>query len=340
MKINTKEARGTVAMLDNIVKEYKTEHPTKKRDWRTYEQKVAERLRVAFRELKPLVHEAVLAINFVSGKTRGIKSTLTIEQKTTALLIKHIIGKSNRNMASMFVIFSLLSDIDVSYKTVERFYSDSEIIAVLHNLHQIILRKKGTKDIDCTGDGTGYSLTIKTHYATEAQKLKEEIKELDTQTKKEHKKARFVYFFGLMDIKTRIYVSFGTSFKSEKEAYFIAIKMAKDLGITIKSIRLDRYYSGQSTVEFLADKFGKIDFFLIPKSNVTVDGPWQWKRMLFNFVNGTPKYLEEYFQRNQSESGISEDKKRIGWKLGQKRLDRIDTANTLTTMWHNLYWLG
>ncbi len=27
----------------------------------------------------------------------------------------------------MFVIFSLLSDIDVSYKTVERFYSDPEV---------------------------------------------------------------------------------------------------------------------------------------------------------------------------------------------------------------------
>jgi len=26
--------------------------------------------------------------------------------------------------------------------------------------------------------------------------------------------------------------------------------------------------------------------------------------------------------------------------VGQKREDRIDTADGLTTLWHNLYWLG
>lgn len=62
--------------------------------------------------------------------------------------------------------------------------------------------------------------------------------------------------------------------------------------------------------------------------------------MLFRFVNGTTEYLEEYFQRNQSESGIAEDKKRTGCRLGQKRPDRVDTANMLTQVWYNLYWLG
>jgi len=62
--------------------------------------------------------------------------------------------------------------------------------------------------------------------------------------------------------------------------------------------------------------------------------------MLYRFVHDTKAYLKEYYQRNQSESGFSEDKKRTGWKLGQKREDRIDTANTVNKLWHNLYWLG
>src|SRR3989344_9126828 len=119
MKVNTKEVRDVVSILDDIVKEYKEEHPEKKRDWRTYEQRVAERLKTAFKDLKPLVHEAASSINFTSGETRGAKPSLTVEQRVLALLIKHIIGKSNRNMAAMFAVFSLLSDIDVSYKTVE-----------------------------------------------------------------------------------------------------------------------------------------------------------------------------------------------------------------------------
>ena len=47
-----KEVRELALMLDDIVKEYKEEHPPKKRNWRTYEQRVAERLRTAFRELR------------------------------------------------------------------------------------------------------------------------------------------------------------------------------------------------------------------------------------------------------------------------------------------------
>ena len=127
MKITTKEVRDSVAMLDDIIKEYKKEHPEKERNWRTYEQRFAERLKTAFKELKPLTHEAASSIQFASGETRGAKPVLNPEQRTLAVLIKHIVGKSNRSMASMFVIFSLLSDIDVSYKTVERFYSDPEV---------------------------------------------------------------------------------------------------------------------------------------------------------------------------------------------------------------------
>jgi hypothetical protein len=154
MKVKTEQVRELTAMLDDIVKEYKKEHPKKERNWRTCEQRTAERLRTAFSELKPLVCEAASSIDLVSGETRGAKPTLTLEQKTLVLLMKHIIGKSNRNMSAMFVMFSLLSDIDVSYKSVERLYSDSQVIAVLHNLHVLILKKKGVKEIDCSGDGT------------------------------------------------------------------------------------------------------------------------------------------------------------------------------------------
>jgi len=339
MTTRAKEVRDIVRILDDIVKEYKEEHPEKERNWRTYEQRVAERLKTAFRELKPLVHEAASSIHFVSGETRGAKPILNVEQRTLAVLIKHIVGKSNRSMAAMFVIFSLLSNIDVSYKTVERFYSDPEVIAVLYNLHVLLLKKKGVKDVDGAGDGTGYSLTIKTHYASAAQKLKDKIKDADTQDK-EHKKTLFFYSFNLIDIKTRMYVAFGTSFKSEKDAFEKALQMAKETGILIKSIRLDKYYSAEAYVKLCQEYLGKVKTFIIPKSNIATLGVGDWSQMIYHFTKNTKEFLEEYFQRNQSESGFSEDKKRTGWKLGQKRPDRIDTANMLTSLWHNLSWLG
>jgi transposase len=341
MRVETDDVRGIVAVLDDIIEDYKEDTVEKKRDWRTYEQRVTERLKKAFKELKPLVDEAVSTIKVVKGETRGSKPHLTLEQKVLALLLKHLIGKSNRNMSNMLALFMWLTNIDISYKTIERLYSDPEVIFALHNLHVLTLKKKGVKDVDSGGDGTGYSLTIKKHYASHAQKLKDKVKNNDKSESKSYVKMAFVFFFAIIDIKTRMYICYGTSFKSEQEAFLSAIVMVKETGITVSSLRLDRYYSAQMYTKIIELHLGKnVKFYFIPKKNVTIKGSWSWKRMLYELVTDPVTYLEEYFQRNQSESGIAEDKKRTGWKLGQKREDRIDTANALTTVWHNLYWLN
>ena len=75
-------------------------------------------------------------------------------------------------MASMLTVCSLPSEIDVSYKTIERLYSDPEIEIAIHNLHILILKKKRVQNIDAYGDGTGYSLMIRKHYASEKWKQK------------------------------------------------------------------------------------------------------------------------------------------------------------------------
>ena len=335
-KLTTKDVRKTVNLLDKIIKEYKEGTAKEEKDWRTREQRVHQRLRKVFVELKPLIEEAVNSIKIVKGETRGASPLLTLEQKTLLLLLKHLIGKSNRDMSHMLTIFLWLTDIDISYKTIERLYSDPEVRIVLHNLHILMLKKNGITEADSCGDGTGYALTIKKHYATEAQKLKDKIKKID----RRRKKREFFFSFAVMDIKTRMYLGFGTSFKSEQEAHSNALKLCKETGIKFKSMRLDKLFSGQSSVELYQENFGKVKMYLIPKKNATIKNSWEWKRMLYLFVHDTKAFLKEYFQRNQSESGISEDKKRTGWKVGQKRHDRIETANTLTHLWHNLYWLG
>lgn len=328
-------------MIDHIIEQYKESSVPKKRDWRTYEQRVARRLQTAFKELKPLVQEAVSAIKIINGETRGSKPILTLEQKVLALLLKHLIGKSNREMSFMLIVFSWLADVSVSYKTIERFYSDQEVILALHNLHMLILKKKGIKDVDCGGDGTGYGLSIKKHYASEAQKFKEKLKVANGGENKNKKmrKSLFIFSFAIIDIVTRMYIAYGTSFKSEKDAFHCAIKMLEEVGININSIRLDKYYQ-QGAVKLFQEKFGNVKVYIIPKKNATIKGSLEWKKMLKRFIENTKAFLQEYFQRNQSESGFSEDKKRTGWRLGQKRPDRIDTSNILTGLWHNLYWLA
>jgi transposase len=335
MKVATKEVRKVTSLLDEIIEEYKKSHSKKKRDWRTYEQRFAYEIRITYKELKPLVREAAESISRVKGETRGAEKKLTLEEEVLILLIKHLIQKSNRDMSAMLALFSCLSGIDISYKTVERLYSDEQVLCALHNLHVLLLKKKDVKQADCGGDGTGYSLTVKKNYASHAQKLKDKAKT----SGKKRKKRSFFFAFNLLDLDSDMYIAVGTSFKSEKEAFDSAIAMAKDVGIDIASIRLDKYYSAQKYVRILGSELGVANVYLIPKRDATVKGPWNWKRMLYKFVQHTEAYLEEYFKRNGCEWGIHQDKKRISWQLGQKREDRLDTANFLTSLWHNLYAL-
>lgn len=341
MKLKTKDVREVVRILDDIIEEYKEETTEKKRDWRTYEQQLSNRIRTAMRNLNPLIDEAVSNIEVIKVETRGRKRKLTLKQKVELLFIKHLIEKSNREMSNMLVIFSLLSDIDISYKSVERLYSDDEVHLALLNLHSLILKKKGVNNPDCTGDGTGYSLTIKQHYASSAQKLKDKSnKESKKKSNKgSKKKGKFIFSFRLMDLDTRMYIVYGTGLKSEQEAFYKAMEMARST--EIESIRLDRYYALQSYVKYIENLFGKdVIIYVIPKKNATIKGPLKWKKVLYDFVNDTKGFLGEYYKRNQSESGFSEDKRRFGWNIPQKRPERIETHNFCTSLWHNMLWLG
>jgi transposase len=331
MRLRTKKVRQTLQILDIIVAKYKEVHPKKKRDWTTYEERLMKRLRVAFDELRPLIRHAVANIQIVTGETRGTKQKLTLEQKVLILLLKHLFGKSNRNMSVMLVLFSWLSDIRVSYKTIERLYSDDLVKMVLMNLHILLLKRKGVTNVVVAGDGTGYSLTIKKHYSSIIQKLKEEGKTL---------KKQFLYSFIMMDIDSRMYIGFGSSLKSEKEAFNKASEIVKNTGIKIEAFNLDRYYSNQADIEFCHKELGASKVYFIPKKDVTVRGSKLWNDMLKLFVIDTYEYLEHYFKRNNAESAIAEDKKRVGWTLGQKKPNTIDTANCLTCIWHNLFWLA
>jgi len=333
MKLKTETVRNITSHLEAIINEYKKETVKRTRDWRTYEQQVSLRVKTALQVLEPLIRKACSALIIGHGEKRGRKPILNVQQRVTLLLLKQLFGKSNREMACMLTVFCLLSEIDVSYKTIERLYSDPMVALAVMNMHTLILKKKNITEADTSGDGTGYSLTIKKHYATEAKNLK------NKSNRKSKKVAKFIFSFRLMDLDTRLYVGFGTSFKSEKEAFLKAMAMAESVGI--HSIRLDRYYSAQKYVKDLEKWFGKgLKIYLIPKKNTTIRGTQKWKKMLTHLVNDTKGFLKEYFRRNQSESGFSEDKRRFGWRIPQRRKDRIETHNFCTALWHNLFWLA
>ncbi len=289
------------------------------------------------KDLDPLIREAVSTLHVVHGP--GHPHSLTLEQRVQLLLIKQLVGESNRMFSSMLVIFSMLSGIDVSYKAVERLYSDEEVVLAIHNLHILILNNKGVEQSDATGDGTGYSLTIKKNYKSYAQRLKDKAKENGSESNRKGRTGRrrlFAYSFFIMDLKTRIYVSFGSSMKSERGAYDRALEMLRSTGITFNSLRLDRYYSSPSYVDALKGT----KMYLIPRKNSRLNGSFEWKSMVKDFLLNTVPYLEQYHQRSNSESGFAADKKMLGQNVAQRRDDRIDSAKFCRGLWHSLFNMG
>jgi len=341
--LTTEQVRQQVEDLERLVtEEYKPQHPPKRRDWRTYEEQLAVRIRQVMRNLGPLVQEACA---FSRSPRPGPRTTLTLEQKLTLILLKILYKQSNRRMSFGLVAFSLLSGIEVSYKGVERLYSDSEVQVALTNLHALMMKRRGPRVADVTGDGTGFTLSINQHYATTATKEKERAKEnspppTTPSGEGEGKEAtsgkkvkRFVYSFRLLDLRTWLYVAYGTSLRSERAAFDQALTWLKEQGIEVNSVRLDRYYSHPSD----AERFRGASFYFLPRKDVRVHLQHEYLEGLRKFVEEPVAYLEEYYRREHSESAFSADKRMLGWTIPQRREDRIGTADRCHATWHNLY---
>ena len=341
--VRSEDIQYKLEEINNILgKKYVQEHPEKERNWRTYESEFSRRIKTAMKELDPLIEKAVSIMHI--PKRPGHPHSLSLSQRVKLILIKQLIGESNRMFVNMLDIFSMLSGIDVSYKTIERLYSDNEVVMAIFNLHVLLLKNKNIINSDATGDGTGYSLTVKKNYESYAQRLKDlakenkEIKNKDHKNKKNkgHRKRLFAYSFSIMDLRTRMYIASGTSMKSERNAYDNAMRMINKIGINIDSIRLDRYYSSPSYI----DKLGNTKVYIIPKKNSTLRGSQKWRARIREFVNDTMDYLEKYHKRSNSESGFAADKKMLGWNMAQRRDDRISNALLCTNVWHNLFNIG
>lgn len=288
-------------------------------NWRDYEFLYRQRMRGIALELRAMVDEPSSFV--VEGF--GRPSLLDAREKAFIILVKEIFRLSNRKAAYLLPLLGI--EKDISYKTVERLYSDPLVIMILNNLFASTIKRKGIVSVDTCGDGTGYSLTVTKHYRSIREKDGESVKE-----------GKFVYSFALMDLQSRMYVGYAVSVKSEMDAFHKALEMIGSMRLDLKSIRLDKYYSGQS----ILDDFNEnTRIFLIPKKNSRIRGGKGWREMIRRFMDDPMNYLREYFKRNASESGFSTDKRTTGGSIFQRRKDRKETSGFCRGVIHNLMLL-
>jgi transposase len=324
-RLTNRQFRRFCKEFKELIEMYGKLNVSRETDWQKYEKEYAERLRYVGKELNNFARSAISHIDIKRSKI-GRPEKLLLQQKVVALLLKVIFEKHNRPMAGLLSLFGAFIGIDVSYKKIERLYSDELVRIVLQNMFILTINRKCDKVIDTTGDATGYSLSITKHYRTNVDK---------------EGYRKFVYSFNLMDIKTGLYICYGSGIRSEKEAFENAMKMLKEVkektGIKIRSERLDRYYSVQSTIKYVDNE---TVLYILPKSNTTINGNSKWRKIFRNMMKDPLSYLIEYYKRENSESGFSADKRMFGWKIWQKKDERIDSAISCIALLHNLFRMG
>lgn len=326
-RLTNRGFRNFLVEFRRLIKAYREEAAGKKTevDWVRYEREYAERIRYLARELNGLVESAYRML-VIETAGHGRPRKLGLRERVTSLLLKSLFQQSNRRISGLLLLFHSFGGVDVSYKTIERAYSDQLVRLVLHNVFMLTVKRGSLREVDVTGDGTGYSLTISKHYRTEGGKEGER---------------GFVYAFNLMDIRSGLYVSYGSGLRSEREAFTKAMHLLEEvrrrLGLKVETARLDKYYSLQSTLNFFPEE---TVLYILPRSNTTVKGTARWQRIWRRMMSNPTDYLKEYYRRELSESGFSADKRALGWRIWQRRDDRIDTAIGCFATLHNIIRIG
>jgi transposase len=313
MRITAKMAKDMLDVLDEIREEVLPEDEAlyPYAEWERKREKVKKRLR----NLPVYVEQAAGMISISKPKV-GQQKKLDVTKRTMLFLFARLMNKSNRDVEDLLGMFEPLFGVTVSYKYIERLYSDDEVKMVLHNLFILLLRDEGVSG-DFSGDGTGYSLTVTKHYRTSPKK----------------KGKGYLYVFRVIDVDTGLYVVFGYSNKSEMEAFHKAMGLLAEWGIKIDSLSLDRYFSSRKVLQMFG---GDTTLFLIPKKNIAKIG-LEWAKIIKRMKEDPYLFLKNYLLRNLSESGFSADKRRFGGIIRQKREDRREMALFSIALLHNVF---
>lgn len=319
MRLMNKHLQKTLDELDFLKKLYKKEFAVEKPKYsKEYDKRLRDLKRALFERINKDVDKAASFIEIKQIVGRQLKDRVLL---TKLHLVQQVLDLTNRDMESFAIIFALTGNETFSYKTIERAYEDQLVGMILHNLY--VLSCGEPRNIDASSDGTGYSLTITKHYRTDKDENKEHWEEVE--------RKEYIITSTIVDLKTKIYVSFATGFQSEMKLFEQAKCWLEKRGFTLDSITLDKYYSNQKTI---AGFKTETKTFFIPKKNATIRGDKKWKDSVKEFTADTIGYLKKYYQREASEYCHSADKRRFG-VIRQRKKCRIITTMETRMILHN-----
>ncbi len=319
--MTNKQLRKTLDELEWLKKYYNKHFAVGKKTFTgEYDRKLRTEMRAVVERITTDVDKAAEPITLVDGKPdRPPKDRVLL---TKLHLFQILFEFTNREMECFSLMFLLNGEEAFSYKTIKRAYSDPVVAMILHNL--FVLSAGKPRSVDSSADGTAIGLFISKHYRKDRAKDLKENKETS-------KRKDYLYTVAILDIDTNIYIGYAAGFKSEKKLFKEALARAKKNGFEFNSMRLDKYYAGQSIFKCVGKQTRVI---VIPKKNATIRGPKEWKQLINSLITEPFDFLADYFKRVKSEYNFSKDKRKFG-RIRQRLTERIITAAFSRATLHN-----
>ncbi len=296
----------------------------KDRNWSSYDRAQINEIAEILETIRDVVDEASSRMERKSKRPGS--PAVPYRDVVKVMLMQAYFGMPNRVAQGFLRLFGEKLGIPTrfSYKTIERGYDPERSKAILDEVMKIINERGNSLEKMFSTDGTGDPTSMKINYETKRKEQRERRVNGDKSDNFPHTKDKhdFQYSVFATGIHTKIIAGFSsTDVHSIGELSHFPTVMAQtaEMCPSMDVMLGDALYSGRNTCS-ITDSYG-VKPYLLPKSNVTfkAKGVELWKKMLYDFINNTQEWLENYHMRSISEFVNSMIKRKMPSKI-RKRL--------------------
>lgn len=308
------------------------------RNWSLYDRAQIHEIADILETIRNIVD---IAVSRVPARRRGPgRPPVPQSDIVKVMLMQAYFGMPNRIAEGFLRLFGEKLGLSehFSYKTLERGYDPSRTEQILDLVLEIVNAAGNHEERVFSTDGTGDPTSMKINYESKRteQRLKGKGEGTDAFPGRRHD---FQYSVFAAGVHTKLIAGFDTSddHSMGELSYFPhVVERTRGLCPKAKTMLGDALYANRKSCATAAARGMK--HYFMPKSNASflAHGSATWKRSLYDFVDSTQEWLEEYHMRSISECVNSMIKRKMPFKIRKKLPQRKKTEESLKINMHNL----
>lgn len=333
--LGLRRLRSTVAQVRDRSFPYLC-RPPRRRNWHLYDLAQTHELEEVLHLIRLVVDTDAAERGTMPADRRGGRPRVALADRLKVLLWQSYRAAANRPTESELRVLDLGLTSRFSYKTVERAYSDPEVIAALPRLLAITNRPIRGLETIFSIDGSGFPSSVRDHYRRARERQPTSDREAGYLPREPHTWVRNVANVGVRYGLVAGWKSWTDGTLPEVHCYAEVFgeargnhpEMARQLG--------DGAYSIRALVD-LTTKEG-VDCRFLPRRNVNLKsfGVAGWKPSLWGLVVNPQGWLADYHRRSVSEVVWESLKARQPRKILKRLSRRRETEATLRAVTYNV----